>query len=153
MGRITASSLLKSVWTELFLGRHNTHVYSPQIGSPPQIKVQTPPKFTLMNQQVLSGLHRNMGEGLIRGAERTQSITKAHPNTGGSSQSWEPGTHWTACGQLHRLDSGLCRCLSGSKALPGSSDAFSSFQAAALVSVFFAAQLLSLWSFPAACNV
>ena len=53
---------------------------------------------------------RNMGEGLLIGAELLKDSFKAHTNMGDSSQSWEPGAHYTACRPLNRFFS---RCSVG----------------------------------------
>lgn len=49
------------------------------------------------------------------------SITKAHPNTGDSSQSRKPEAHCTTCSHLDRLESVLSKWLSWSEPLLGSS--------------------------------
>lgn len=54
--------------TKLFLGRHNTHVSSSQIGIPGHNKVWIPLKSNLMNQSVsfIGVTYKNMGEGLLQ---------------------------------------------------------------------------------------
>ena len=86
-----------------------------------------------------------MGEGLLKEAEMIHCITKVHPSTSDSSQSWEPGVHCTACRQLHRLDKILSRwCLSWSDSLSSSSVAFCFLQAAGLASESLQLLLLTL---------
>ena len=48
--------------TKLFLGRHNTHVYSPQKGNPQQIKVTVAPKSSSVNHHEVTW---DTGEGLV----------------------------------------------------------------------------------------
>ena len=108
--------------TKLFLGRCDTHICSPQIGNLWQNKVWIPPKSNVVNQWVLERLQEQK-------RLKDSCITKAYPNMGGTSQSWESGTHCTSCRLLNRLES----VLSGSKPLPGSSTDLRFFQAAGLV--------------------
>lgn len=69
---------------------------------------------------------------------RVWGMTQRQPHHRGS------GACYTACRQLNMLDSVLSRCLSWSQPLPGCLASFCFFQTVSLVSVFFAAWLLSL---------
>lgn len=92
-----------------------THVCSPQTGS------QDTPKSNLVKPLSVIGAHyRNMGEGLLRGAEMTQK-GKTHSSVGENSQNGELGALGAACWQLSRLDAAFSRCLCWSEPLPGGS--------------------------------
>lgn len=86
----------------LFIGRYNTHLYSPQIGSPQETKVWIPPKSDLVNQWALIGLLTGIW---MEACLWEQKWHKA---------SWEPGTHCIAYRQLNRVSFPRCLLLPGS---------------------------------------
>lgn len=101
--------------TRIFLGRHSTHVYSPQLGNTKQTD-------TTKTQQ----MYRNMGEVSPIGEEMTQRLQHHQKSTEAwmtAHKSCEPGAHYT-----------LSWRLSSSKPLPGNLTGSCFFQAAGLVS-------------------
>lgn len=89
------------------LERHNTHVYSTQIGIPQQIKVWIPLKSNWLNQWVLSGLltgvwwgvpHRIINDSKIAVSLRPTPVWMT------THKYWEIWAHCTAYRQLNRLE-------------------------------------------------
>jgi len=114
--------------TKLFLGRCNTHIYSPQVANSWRIKVQFLSKSNLVS--LICVPYRCMGEGLLTGAEMTQR--QLH-HWGSSQHGWqlikignqEPTVQPAGSPTVWRVS------------CPGGSVDQNLFEAAALVSVFF----------------
>lgn len=83
---------------KLFLGGH-THMSTHSDREPTIDQSMVPPK-SWWTSEFSRVTYRNMGEGLLPGAQMTQYSYQRPPDC---SQSWDPGAHCTAtCRQLNR---------------------------------------------------
>lgn len=102
------SSVEMCCTARLFLGRHNTHMYSPQLRSAWQDHTDTPTVLPGETLSFIGTTYRSMVEGFL-GAEKTrrQLHNQGPPQRGDSSWKLETCSHCTAHRQLNHWESAL----------------------------------------------